>query len=75
MDADALDDRIDYLIQKPSSASNDMGSVTMPNVKDLHEIAQKELNKAAATGANENGGVKSGWNMLRPGRFVSQGDR
>lgn len=47
MDADALDDRLDDLIQKPTSASNDMGSVTMPALKDLDDLRRKAKSDSA----------------------------
>lgn len=56
MDADALDDRIDALIQKPASASNDMGSVSMPDLGKLDELRRRA--KADTAAAQAHGGLR-----------------
>lgn len=56
MDEDALDTRLDELIQKPSSASNDMGAVTLPDLKTLDELRRRA--KADTAAAQAHGGLR-----------------
>lgn len=66
-------DELDDLATAPASSTNDSGNNTERSAEDVIRLRQLAKATRAMEGTNGNGGAKSGWRMLRPGKWIPPG--
>lgn len=71
--AEITEQQIADLAAAPSNVTTDGLSISERPIDEVIDAKEYLDRKAALTGANANGGSRSGWGSLRPARVVPPG--